>query len=110
MFRYFGTHEYRPEGWESGFRVPIPIGETCPLCDEAFDQGDKGSYSALTMGKAEDIALIEEKPVHAECIMYEVLGAVSPSNNGLSYRESAISLYQFMERSGLPTIRRRRYD
>lgn len=86
-------------------RVPTPVGAECLLCTEQIVEGDRGTLHANFHGGLD--------PVHVECGMREVLGgaghlAAEPHgpggcgdpDGGLSRRESALLVWEWVERMG----------
>lgn len=100
--RYFGAP------WPSGLcdtasPTETPVGESCLHCQEPIVDGDRGSFIDTMEGPA---------PVHRECSLRAVLGGIEhlsaePHAEGtcyagttLSYRESALAAWDWVQRSG----------
>jgi hypothetical protein len=112
---YFG------EPWPSGIcddanarQVPVPVGESCVLCDDLIISSDQGSF----MG-----ALVNDKPamapVHRECSLRSVLGGIGhhvdheywcevfgDPDGGQSYRRSALMVWELRHTGVVPSLPR----
>jgi hypothetical protein len=86
-------------------RVSTPVGAECAFCTEQIEEGDRGTFCGNIHGGWD--------PVHAECQLREVLGgaghlAAKPHapggcgdpDGGLSWRESALLVWEWVERMG----------
>ena len=101
------TESFFGEPWPSGvcdegIQVPTPVGVKCVLCEVPIEEGDQGSFYA---GSDEEGV----KPAHKECSLRSVMGGighqldhlhwcreVGDPDMGLSYRESALQVWDWM--------------
>lgn len=104
---YFG------EPWPSavcdeGQRWATPVGDLCLQCDEAIEEQHQGSYMYDVGGGL--------APVHRECALRAVLGGIAHMRRtcscyaapgfaddpdaGLSYRESALLVWAYVQEHG----------
>lgn len=112
--RYFGNPddpwlEILNDGPTSRAQVPTPVGVPCHACSVPVAEDDQGTFF-LVCGPEGDT----EWPVHRECALRMVLGPIEhlerrcPCYGGvfegeaLSERDSAIAVWAWVERNGLP--------
>jgi hypothetical protein len=99
--RFFG--EPWPSGvCDDGVQVATPVGSVCLLCSDPIEAGDQGSFFA------------DGSPEHRECSLRSVIGGIEHLTAGphavgtcydgstLSYRESAIQAWQWVQEHGMP--------
>lgn len=103
--RFFG------EPWPSGIcdigvQVPTPVGEFCALCATPIEEDHRGTFIG--------VVAVGEQPVHCECSLRSVIGGIGHLNgssscpcrggddpdDGHSYRESALLVWQWVQRHG----------
>lgn len=100
--------DYFGEPWPSGIcdegrQVPTPVGFECVLCDEAIQEGDRGSFLGTPAGY---------RPVHRECSLRSVRGGIEHLTAGphkvgtcyigstLTYRQSALQAWEWHRANG----------
>ena len=109
---YFG--EPWPSGiCDEGVQVETPFGYPCVLCEELIEDGDRGSFMGVIMAGHN----VHQRPVHRECSLRNVLGGIGHLNgssscpcrggddpdDGHTFRESALLVWEWVERNGMPT-------
>lgn len=109
MNRWFGEPwpraDYRAGVCEDdGLRIPVPVGETCYLCDTTIVETDRGQE---TMGIGEGGKIEGPMYHHIECIMRNTQGCFDLVSTGKvwtpdhvcsgadSYREDALKVWDF---------------
>ncbi len=98
--------------WPSGIcdentRVDTPVGERCAFCSEPIAEDDQGSFVGTGSGPA---------PMHRECSLRSAVGGIGHLTNhaywcgeqgdpdgGLSARQSALMVWNWVADHGLPS-------
>lgn len=108
---YFG------EPWPSGIcdegrQVETPVGESCEWCEVSVQEGDQGSFIGVASPARSFVA-----PIHKECSLRQVVGSYAcillgdhavgachekDEELGLSKREDALKVWEYVQRNGLP--------
>lgn len=112
MSFYFG--EPWPSGvCDDGEQRPTPVGELCLHCSEAIEAGDRGMF--LPFAGADGVPSV--RAAHRECALRAVDGGighhvdhdfwcsdVGDPNGGLSYRQSALKVWDMRINGRRPTL------
>lgn len=116
IVRYFGAPW--PSGvCDDGEQVPTPVGEECLLCDQPIEDGHQGTFMIAAVASAAHPQGAETyAPVHRECSLRSVLGGIAhlrrtcscyaapgfadDPDAGLSYRESALLVWAYVQEHG----------
>lgn len=101
---------------DDGEQVETPVGQICMWCDEAIIDGDQGTFIAVwTEARPGAFAY---RPQHRECSLRSVLGSIGHLTKtcscyktgdevfedppGLSRREAALEVWEYVTVHGIP--------
>jgi hypothetical protein len=68
---YFFGERWDAPAFDDAIERPTPVGETCPLCKETVEQGDRGTWQAFMFTEKR----AEFCPTHLECWLRQGLGS-----------------------------------
>ncbi len=69
---FFGQRWDAP-AFDEATEVPVPVGETCLMCEETVEQGDSGIITPYMDARGGT----RSSPIHLECHLRSIVGSVA---------------------------------